>query len=188
MSKCYIYNYSYICTYGIGGQSCIDTPDVNQIGNATIGRGRLARVSSAMFSCSGRVTSIAANMTCKNASGDLPIIQIWRPTSLNSSVYNRIGQVQFTNTTRVAKNHHCTNITISNNCELEFRPGDVIGYYQSSNSQCDIWNICAIGYTSYVSNTSNASTTTTDVMGLTRNYQPLTFGEVCKSVCVCARI
>ncbi|XP_065899809.1 uncharacterized protein [Dysidea avara] len=153
------------------GESCIDNPDVNQKGNNTIGKGKQTIIPSFMFNCSGRITSIAASMAFKNASGDLPIIQIWHPTSLNSNVYNKIGQVQFINTTRVARNHHFTNIAISNSIELEFRSGDVIGYYQSFNSSHLIWNIWAIGYTSYVTNTTNASTTTIDVSELKRRNQ-----------------
>jgi len=140
-----------------------------------------------MFNCSGRVTSVSAGMVSSHASGDLPIIQIWRPSSLNSTVYNRIGQAQFTNTTHVTTNHSFTNITISNSSELEFQSGDVLGYYHSINSSHLISNILAIGHTSYVSSSSSASTVTIDVMEFTRNYneQPLigmTFGEGYKSV------
>jgi len=126
-------------------------------------------------------------MVSSCASGDLPIIQIWRPSSLNSTVYYRIGQVQVTNTINVATNHSFTNITISNSSELEFQSGDVLGYYHSINSSHLISNIWAIGHTSYVSSSTNASTATIDVMELTRNYneQPLigmTFSEGYKSV------
>jgi len=148
-----------------GGQNCIDNPDVNQMGNSTIGRGKLAIVPSVMFNCSGRVTSIAASMTFENVSGDLPIIQIWRPLSLNSTVYNRIGQVQVTNITRVATNHYFTSFSSS---ELEFQFGDVLGYYQSFNSRHLIWNIWEIGHMSYFTNTS---TTTIDVSILRKQNQ-----------------
>jgi len=126
-------------------------------------------------------------MVSSRASGDLPIIQIWHPSSLNSTVYNKIGQAQVTNITRVTTDHY---IAICNSSELEFQSGDVLGYYQSLNSSHLVWNTWTIGYSSYVSNSSNAFTTTVDLMNLTKNYQEqplikMTFGEGYKSVPIC---
>jgi len=139
-----------------------------------------AIVTSFVFMCNGRVSSIAASMSFIGESSDLPVIQIWRPTPLNSSVYHNIGQVQVTNTTSVTRNHHCI-ISLSNNTKLEFQPGDVIGYYQSFYSSHLIWNILEMGYTSYGFNTSNASTASVNVTELTRDNQrrpliKITFG------------
>ncbi|XP_065899793.1 uncharacterized protein [Dysidea avara] len=85
---------------------------------------------------------------------------MWRPLSLNSSVYNRIGQVQVANTTLIKDHHHFTNITISTSSKLEFQPGDVIGYYQPSDLRLAIWNSNQTsGYTSYSTNVTNSITT-----------------------------
>jgi len=165
-----------ICAFHLcllGGQNCIDIPEVNRTGNNTIERGRQIIVTSFVFNCNGRVTSIAVSMSSNGGSSDLPVIQIWRPTPLDSNVYRNIGQVQVTNTTNITRNHHYTNTTFSNNTELKFQRGDVIGYYQSPNSSHLIWNIRKINYTSYVTNTTN--TTLINVSELQRHdqYQPL---------------
>ena len=73
-------------------------------------------------------------------------------------------------------------ISLNNSNQIEFQSGDVIGYYQPSNSRL-IWNSRTSGYTSY-SNTVTSPLTNMDtnhVDNVHDNYQPLIevmFGKI----------
>jgi len=115
--------------------------------------------------------------------GDLgsnqPAIQIWRPSSPNSTVYNRIAQVEAIGETTIDFNHFFLNLSVS---DFEILSGDVIGYYQPIIPRRRIWSIRATGYTSY-SNNANRSATTIDINNVDNvesDMQPLielSFGE-----------
>jgi len=104
-----------------------------------------------------------------------PLVQLWHPLTPGSSVYNRVAQVQIPSGDFIEFNHFFVNMSISRSNEVEILPGDVIGYYQSSNSTRRIWNIETSGYTAY-SNDANSSATTiniNDVNNVEPNRQPL---------------
>ena len=155
-----------------GGQSCLDNPNIYQQGNATLGRGRQVIIPKAVFNCSGRVTRITVSIASSKSTDDLPVFQTWRPLSPGSSVYNKIVQVQITDTIVMDGNYCIANITISDINVTEFHSGDVIGYYQGSDL---IWNIQTDGYTSYIIDDHNNSITAiniSDVAGMNQQ-QPL---------------
>ena len=129
-------------------------------------------VPQAVFNCSGRVTRIAASLANTNSTYDLPIIQIWRPSSSGSGVYNKIIQVKLTDVILMKNNYCIASITISDISETEFQLGDVIGYYQPSDS---IWNIQTDEYTSYTTDGVNNSITAINISDLaeTNRQQPL---------------
>jgi len=173
-----IYN---VCDYQIfewlmsivsGGQSCLDIPNIKQQENATLGRDRQVIVPQAVFNCSGRVTRIAVSLAYSNSTDDLPVIQIWRPSSPGSSVYNRIVQVQVKDTIVMEGNHSIANTMISDINETEFQSGDVIGYYQPYDS---IWNAQADGYISYTISDANSSITAINISNVLwkNRLQPL---------------
>ena len=147
----------------LDGQGCIDNPNIRQRGSVVIDDERQVIIPNARFECNGRVTSVGASMGFGSQSGNLPNIQIWRPSSPGSDVYNRIGQVQVTsgnfNGIPFFTAYYSTIVLLTNNDRIEFQSDDVIGYYQPSNSQREIWNIETNGYTSYSNNVNSPGTT-----------------------------
>ena len=122
------------------------------------------------------------------AFGDLgnnpPMIQIWRPLFPGSTVYSNLGQVRIPSGTFKAFNHLFVNLTISNSDDIDFVPGDVIGYYQPLNATRLIWSIQTSGYTSYSNNVNSARNRIdiSNVDNVDTNQQPLielSFGKNC---------
>jgi len=143
----------------LGGQNCIDNPDVSQIGTDLVPSGRQVIVPNAKLYCTVRVTHIAASLGFGDLGSNQTVIQIWRPSSPNSSVYNRIAQVQATGETTIEFNHFFLNLSVSNNSDFEIQSGDVIGYYQPVVPRRRIWSIRTTGYTSYSNNAISPATT-----------------------------
>ena len=169
----YIYNF-------LGGQTCVNNPNVNQRGQEIINSGRQVIVPRAKFNCCGRITNVAVSMQRRAiVSGNLPLFQVWHPTSLNSSTYNKIGEVQLPAGDFVpvgfGRNYNQANLPLYGNSRIEFQSGDVIGYYQSSLSLRLIWSIQTSGYTSYSNNVTSPSTSIdiSIVENADNNHQPL---------------
>jgi len=86
--------------YFLGGQNCIDNPEVNQQGNYSSIAGRQVIVPNASINCNIRITGVAVSMNSGGfRDGDLPLVLIWRPSSPRSSLYNRVAQIQLSNGT-----------------------------------------------------------------------------------------
>ncbi|XP_065899208.1 CUB and sushi domain-containing protein 1-like isoform X3 [Dysidea avara] len=175
------------CAIITGGQNCIDNPDVSQIGTVLVPSGRQVVVPNVRLNCTVRVTHIAASLGFGDLGSNQPIIQMWRPSSPGSTVYNRIAQVQTTGEITIDFNHFFFNLSIPNSSDFEFLPGDVIGYYQPSSPRRRIWSIPTSGYTSY-SNNANGPTTTIDISNVD-NVEPsrqplieLSFDESCDNL------
>ena len=98
-------------------------------------------VPNARFNCNGRITNVAASMNGWVSGTEYPVFQVWHPvtTSSHSSNYNKIGEVQLSNRSLEAVDDGSyvvyADISLNNSNEIEFRSGDVIGYYQPSNSR-----------------------------------------------------
>ena len=129
----------------------------------SIENGRQVIVPSLNFSCYGRITHISyVTIDGSHPSGNSPVFQIWRPSSFGSNVYNRVGQSQFLFENLIEDiNFYFTNAKMMvENYQIEFQPGDVIGYYQPSNARRLIWSIKETNeYVSYSNNANEAFTT-----------------------------
>jgi len=163
--------------FSLGGQtsSCIDNPDVNQIGTNIISYGRQVIIPNARLSCKVRITHIAVSLAFGLLGNNPPMIQIWRPSFPGSTVYHRVGQLKIPRGTIIVFNHLFVNMTISNKDDITFLPGDVIGYYQPLNATRLIWSIETSGYTSYSNNVSSALNRIdiSNVDNIETNQQPL---------------
>ena len=164
----------------LGGQTCVNNPNANQRGQVFITSGRQVIVPRAKFNCSGRITNVAVSMQRQViVGGNLPLFQVWHPTSLDSSTYNKIGEVQLPEGEFVAvgvdRNYHHANLPLNGNSRIEFQSGDVIGYYQPLISQRLIWNIETSGYTSYSTTVTSPSISIdiSTVENADDNHQPL---------------
>ena len=115
----------------------------------------------------------------REAEGNLPLFQVWHPTSLNASTYYKIGEVRLPEGDFVAvgadRNYDQANVSLNGTSRIEFQSGDVIGYYQPSLSQRLIWSIQTSGYTSYSNNVTSPSTSIdiSTVGNADNNHQPL---------------
>ena len=174
-----------------GGQTCVNNPNVNQVGQVIISSGRQVIVPRAKFNCSGRITNVTVSMQSQPVipNNNLPLFQVWHPTSLNSSTYNKIGEVQLPAGefvgVGVGRSYFFANLTLNGNSQIKFQSGDVIGYYQPSSSHRSIGSIQSSGFTSY-SNTVSSPLTSIDISTVDNtdnNHQPLIavmFGKVIK--------
>ena len=189
-----MYTFTCLCItclllYNLGVQSCIDTQNINQRGSTTLGNGRQVIVPNARFGCNGRVTAIRASLRWGGGDGDLPSVQIWHPTSLGSSVYNRIGQVQVTAGQYIGpkgSGYFSTNVSLNNNDQIEFQSNYVLGYYQPANPRRLIWSIQTSEYISYSSNVSSPGDMidTTNASNIENERQPLIEVMYGKKLCV----
>ena len=129
----------------------------------SIENGRQVIVPHLNFSCYGRITDITYVTINGSHPGDnLPVFQIWRPSSFGSNVYNRVGQAQFRFESLIedTKFYYTDAEMMVENHQIEFQPGDVIGYYQPSNARRLIWSTEETNeYVSYSNNASEAFTT-----------------------------
>ena len=149
-------------------------------------------VPSARFNCNGRITNVVVSMTVQPFD-NLPLFQVWHPTSLNSSVYNKSGEVQLPEGEFIpvgpGRNYHSARLSLNSSSQIEFQSGDVIGYYQPSSPWWSIGSILTSGYTSY-SNTVTSPITSIDTSNVDNteaSRQPLIavmFGKILQIVCI----
>ena len=101
------------------------TPDVTQV-----------IIPSFSFNCNGRITGITISMfSTAYERGYLPVFQVWHPLSSDSNVYSKIAQINVHDTgTQMSGSHYIYNVSLNGSDQIEFQSGDVIGYYQPSQS------------------------------------------------------
>ena len=137
----------------LGGQRCTDSVDIDQNGNSQLGftpNGRLAIFPRLNFTCNGRITNIRARVRFNNRGSNYPLFQVWQPTSVNSTVYNKTGEVQLQSGQVTGNgNFRTANIILTGNDILEFQSGDVVGYYHPSDSRYVVRDISTNGYVLY---------------------------------------
>ena len=172
---------------GINGQSCVDVVNIQQQGINTSFTSGLVIVPEYNFSCNGRITGYLARLVLNvEGSGEYPTIQIWRPVTQNSTIYNKVGTVcaltasDIINATTNESSYYLANVSCTGDNRTEFQSGDVIGYYQSNSSHFQLLNIATEEYTSYSSDGLLTSINISDVNTF-KSIQPLIqvmYGEV----------
>ena len=123
----------------LGGQTCTDSVNIQRSG-FIIDPNRLAIVPRLNFTCDGRITSIRARVFFMNDRSEYPIFQVWRPSSVGSTIYNKIGEVQLQSDNQVTgrNNNRIANIILTGNNTIEFQSGDVVGYYQPPDTRYEV--------------------------------------------------
>ena len=138
----------------LGGQFCTDTVNVQQNGNDQIGHNRLAIIPRLNFTCNDRITSITARVNLDNTRSEFPFFQVWRPASADSTIYNKIGEVQLQSdnqVTRIRRNRRnilVANIILTGNNTIEVQSGDV-GYYHPPDACYRVRTTRTRGYILY---------------------------------------
>ena len=120
----------------VGREFCIDSVDnIHQNHSGQIHSCRLVIVPYLKFSCNGRITSVRAKVIENNDLNDVysfPSFQIWRPTSTDSYVYNKAGEVRMTSFNQV--NQNILSIEFTGKNATDFQSGDITGYYHPLGS------------------------------------------------------
>ena len=137
----------------LGGQFCTDSVDVQQNGNNIISHNRLAIIPRLNFTCNGRITNIKAGLLFSDLKirNDYPYFQVWRAESVNSTIYNKIDEVQLQSDDQVngSDNFRIANIILTSKKKIEVQTGDVVGYYHPLQSRYRVRTTGTDGYILY---------------------------------------
>ena len=112
-----------------------------------------------------------------------PLFQVWRPTLLDPTTYNKTGEIQmlpdqvetFDGIFQIA------NITLNGSNKIEIRSGDVVGYYHPPDALFRVRTIQTDGYILYQFSGLLQSLNLSKNIGNDDNRQPLiqfTIGEL----------
>jgi len=171
---------SFIAYVYKGGEMCFDTISVQQRGDNRFSSPRQVIVPRANFTCSGRITGITASMNRVTSGTTAPYLEVWHQTTPGISVFDKVGEVQLVESEIVEEvdgnslMYYFVNITLTDDDRIEFEAGDVIGYYQLSNSRYQVWSVSTAGYTAY-SNQASIPLNESDLVKLSigNNRRPL---------------
>ena len=160
----------------LGGQECTDYVDIERSGNNVLGRNTLAIIPRLNFTCNGRITSIRARMEFNDRRSDFPFIQVWRPASVGSTIYNKVGEVQLQSDDQVTDKgtYRTATIILTGNNTIEVQPGDVVGYYHPSDTRYRVRTLQTDGYRLYqFSGSLGLSVNLSNADQMNNNRQPL---------------
>ena len=162
----------------LGGQECTDYVDIQQNGTQNVGRNRTAIIPRLNFTCNGRITSIRARVRFFSNRNDYPFFQVWRPVSVGSTIYSKIGEVQLQSDDQVtgSGDYQTATIILTGKNRIEVQSGDVVGYYHPSNSRYVVRDIQTDGYVLYRFNGLPAADNSEDINQtnfMFNNRQPL---------------
>ena len=115
---------------------------------------------------------------------EYPIFQVWRPASSDSTIYNKIGEVQLQSDDQVtgSGDYRTANIILTGNNTIEVQSGDVVGYYHPPQSRYQVRTISTDGYIQYQFNGSHESVDLNNYQNTSNEYQPLIQFAIGKSV------
>ena len=135
----------------LGGQRCTDYVDIELNGRDQIYRDRLAIIPRLNFTCDGRIASIRARVSYNYWGNNYLFFQVWRPSSVGSTVYNKTGEVQLQSDDQVTGSGYfqTVNIILTGNNTIEFQLGDVVGYYHPPQSRYQVRDLHTNGYLVY---------------------------------------
>ena len=137
---------------------CTDSVDIQRDGDDQIEYRRIAIIPRLNFTCSGRITSIMARVRRENQN-NYSFFQVWRPSSTNSTTYNKIDEVQLSHDQVTGSGTYRTaTIILTSNDKIEVQSGDVVGYYRESYSRYRLRTIETDGYILYEFDGSNDPT------------------------------
>ena len=163
----------------IDGQFCTDRVNINHKGDDQTADNKQAIIPQFNFACNGIITGIRARIRFNYFDVNYPIIQVWRPVSIGSMIYNKIGEVQLSSSDQVTGNDNKRLVTVilTDNNIIEVQPGDVVGYYHPPRSRYRVRTRRINGYILYLFEGSRIRTlTSVNLMNANRNNnrrQPL---------------
>ena len=124
-------------------------------------------------------------MWFSNGNSDYPLFQVWRPPSVDSTVYAKIGEVQLQSddqVTRVSNNVRIATIILTSNNTIEVQSGDVVGYYHPFDAFLRVMTRGTNGYRLYQFNGSHESVDLNNSIDNSTFRQPVIQFNIGKSV------
>ena len=168
----------------LGGQECTDGDDVLQRGNTVIWHNMLTIIPRLNFTCNGRITSIRARMRFVDRRNNYPFFQVWRPASVGSTIYNKIGEAQLQSDEQlyvVNNNVRIATIILTGANAIEVQSGDVVGYYHPPDARLRVITRGTDGYVQYQFNELSDSVDLNNAVDSNNEQQPViqfTIGKV----------
>ena len=112
-------------------------------------RNRLGIIPNLHFYCNARITAIKVRILSDDTKNDFLYLQVWRPTTQGSKIYNKIAQVQVSTNDIIQSTYLEANIELIGTKRIVVQSGDVIGYYQPPESRYVVRSIQTPGYALY---------------------------------------
>ena len=152
---------------------CADNINTNvqQSGRVRLRRSVQVVVPRDSFTCDGRLNHIMASMLQHPDRNGSFLFQVWRPSFLDSDLYNRVGQialresdVTYFNLTNTS--YHLVNMSLTGDERIEFQSGDVMGYYHPQYPRYRVYNNpVENNYVTYGLDNDTGPTETFDING-----------------------
>ena len=150
--------------YLTGGQACIQNVNVQLVGSDEMIRNRLGIVPHLNFHCNARITRIRVRLLPDRKRNDYPYIQVWRPSSQDSTIYTKIAQVQVTESHITKLEYTEADIPLTGINRILVKSGDVIGYYHPLDARYKVRTIKVPRFVLYEFNDEIATTTSVDLI------------------------
>ena len=159
---------------------CFNSATVQQRGTVRYSSVRQVIVPQANFTCNGRITGVVVSMNRVFRGESHPYLEVWHPTTPGSDLFDKVGEVELVESEIIQVGHDTStaywlvDITLNGSDRIEFKAGDVIGYYQPPDTSYEVWSIRIAGYTTYHSKNDPSINTShlADYIAAT-NRQPL---------------
>ena len=121
---------------------------------------RIAIIPRLNFTCNGRITIISARVRIREDRDNPSFYQVWRVASVDSTIYNKIGEVQLSDDQVTGSGDFRTaNIILTGDNTIEVQSGDVVGYYRERGARYRLRTVQADDYILYeFDSESNAAT------------------------------
>ena len=104
-------------------------------------------VTSANFTCDGRLNRVMASMLQQSQNNGTFLFQIWRPLFPGSVIYNRVGQFALRESditemddVDINETYWLLNMSLTGDERIEFEAGDAVGYYHPVNPRYRVHN------------------------------------------------
>ena len=107
-----------------------------------------------------------------------PFFQVWRPVSVGSTIFNKVGEVPLQSDDKLSEVSDFTQIAtiiLTDNNIMEVQSGDVVGYYHppQSNYQLQVRALSTEGYRIYQFNESSESVELNNYVDIDDRRKPL---------------
>ena len=111
-----------------------------------------------------------------NDGSNYPFFQVWRPVSVGSTIFNKVGEVPLQSDDELSEVINFTQIAtivLTDNNTMEVQSGDVVGYYHPPQSNYQVRALSTQGYRIYQFNGSSESVDLNNYVDIDDNRKPL---------------
>ena len=111
-----------------------------------------------------------------NDGSNYPFFQVWRPVSVGSTIFNKVGEVSLQSDDELSEVSNVTQIAtivLTDNDTMEVQSGDVVGYYHPPQSNYQVRALSTEGYRIYQFIGSSESVELNNYVDIDDNRKPL---------------